>query len=388
MPTAYLDHAATTPLRPAARAAMDEVLDAGLGNPSGQHRWARAARRRLDDARDQVAEVLGVHPGEVVFTSGGTEADNLAVTGTVAAAGGVAMCLATDHHAVLEPVRAAGGRTVPVDHRTGLVDPDELGEVLAATPGVSLASMALANNELGVVQPVDEAVEVVRQRAPGAAVHLDAVAAAAWLDVAARAARADLVSVSGHKVGGPAGVGALVVRRDTALGPLLRGGSQERGRRAGTPSVAAVAGFAAALAASAAERDGQAARVTAQRDRLEAAILAAVPHAVASVDRGPGGPERVANIAHLSAWGVHREALLFRLDERGVAASAGSSCASGALEPSHVVEALGWPEGLREGPLRLSLGWSTTDVEVDHAAAEVIAALCDLRGTAPGGPGW
>lgn len=373
-------------MRPEAIAAMVEVLERVAGNPSGQHRWAREARRALDDARDRVADAIGARPSEVVFTSGGTEADNLAVTGTVAASGGRPLCLATDHHAVLDPVRAACGRAL--GHGGGArVDLERLAAALDAEPDTSLVSLAAVNNEVGVVQPVAEVAEVARRHRPYAALHVDAVAAAGWLDLAPIVAAADLVSLSGHKVGGPKGIGVLVVREGSTLAPILRGGPQERERRAGTPNVAGAVGLAVALERAAAERDEGAARVAAQRDRLRDGILAAVGDAaIESVSFGREGAERAAHIVHLSCWAVHREALLLRLDRDGVAASAGSSCASGVPQRSHVVEALGLPAGLDEGALRLSLGWCTTDAEIDHALAVVPKAIVDLRGTAPEGP--
>lgn len=372
-------------MRPEALSAMVDALQRVPGNPSGQHRWARDARRLLDDARDQIAQVVGCEPGEVVFTSGGTEADNLAIAGSVQAHGGVAsaLCVATDHHAVLDPVAAVGGVALPVE-RSGTLHPDVLAAALAEgaaeRPMPAVVSMALANNELGVEQPLAELAAVVREHAPDASVHVDAVAAAAWLDLAEVARDADLISLSGHKVGGPKGIGALIVRRGTPLHPVQLGGGQERERRGGTQNVAGAVAFAAALSATASGRADTVARVGALRDRLVAALLAASPQIVETVPAA-SGVARVANIAHLCLRGVHREALLFRLDEQGVAASAGSSCASGALEPSHVAVALDLPSDLRQGTLRLSLGWTTTEAEVDRAIAVVSRAVVDLQGT-------
>jgi cysteine desulfurase len=385
-PLAYLDHAASTPMRPEAVAAMVEVLEGPVGNPSGQHGWARAARRRLDDAREQIADAVGAHPAEVVFTSGGTEADNLAIAGTAGARGGRPTCMATDHHAALAPVRAAGGHVLDVAGRARLA-PSALEEALRARPGTSVVSFAGVNNELGVVQPAVELADAVRRGAPEAAVHVDAVAAAAWIDLAPIVASADLVSLSGHKVGGPLGVGALVVRAGAALSPVIVGGAQERERRGGTPNVAGAVGFAAGLAATVAGRERTAARVAAQRDRLRAAILGTVGDAAIETVAGEPDVELVANVVHLSCRDVHREALLFRLDAEGVAASAGSSCASGATQRSHVVDALGLPPGLADGALRLSLGWTTTDEEVALAGRVVAEAILALQGTATAGAG-
>jgi cysteine desulfurase len=379
--TAYLDHAASTPMRPEAVAAMVEVLEQVPGNPSGQHGWARAARRRLDDARELVADCVGADPGDIVFTSGGTEADNLAIAGTVRAAGGRPVCLVTDHQAAIAPVRAAGGELLDAGGRARC-SPEALAAALGAAPDASVLSFAAVNNEVGVVQPVAELAEAARSAVPGIAVHVDAVAAAAWQDLAPMVAAADLVSLSGHKVGGPKGIGVLVVRAGSSLAPLIAGGSQERERRGGTQNVAGAVGLAAALARTVAERDRTIARVGQLRERLWQTIVGQVGDGVVDTLRHTDGAvDAVANVLHLSCRDVHREALLFRLDAAGVAASSGSSCASGVAERSHVVEALGLPPGLADGALRLSLGWSTTDDEVDHASAVVAETIASLRST-------
>lgn len=380
MSGAYLDHAATTPMRPEARAAMEPLLGDVFGNPSGSHQWARRARRHLDDARDAVAEALGAHPSEVVFTSGGTEADNLAIFGVLGAVGGRALCSAVEHHAVLEPVLASGGATVAVDS-SGRIDLDALDVALrAAGPPVSVVSTMAANNEVGTVQDLGEVAAAVRHPSPATVLHTDAVAAAPWLDLVHCAAPAGLVSVSGHKVGGPKGIGALVVRRGTPIAPLLRGGGQEQERRSGTPDVAGAVGFAAALAATVRQRAETSIRVEGLRARLLAGLVAAVPDVVVTspldaVDRTPG-------TIHLCVPGVEREALLFLLDEAGVGASWGSSCASGATEASHVLAALGVAPDLAAGALRLSLGWCSTDADVDAALVAVPAAVARLRAAA------
>jgi cysteine desulfurase len=373
---AYLDHVASTPMRPEARAAMVDVLDRLPGNPSGQHHEARAARRALDDARDVVADFVGSEPGDVVFTSGGTEADNLAVSGVARATGGRPLCLATDHHAVINPTLAAGGRTVGVDV-SGVVDLDDLARALTESDAaaVALVSFALANNEVGTLQPVDDLVATVRRLAPDAAVHTDAVAAAAWTDLRASAVQADLLTLSGHKVGGPKGIGALVVRGGVEVEPLVRGGGQERERRPGTQDVAGAVAFAAALAATEADRAVRTSRTLGMRDTLIGALRAVDP----AIEVTGAGGSRVANIVHVCVPGVERESLLFRLDEEGIAASAGSSCASGALERSHVLEAMGVSEHLAEGALRISLGWSTSDGEIERALAVIPAVIRDLR---------
>jgi cysteine desulfurase len=396
----YLDHAATTPLRPEARAAMLPWLGERYGNPSGAHRVARAARRAVDEARDAVAEAVGCQPGEVVFTSGGTEADNLAVKGVHAARPGPVLCSAVEHEAVLGPVASVGGGTVAVDG-WGVVDLDALAGALG--PDTTLVSVMAANNEVGTVQPLAEVADVVRRRAPGAALHTDAVQAAPWLDLPALVAGADLVSLSSHKLGGPQGVGALAVRRGTPLQAQALGGGQEREVRSGTHNVAGIVGFAAALRAVAASRDETAARVRRMRDRLAGGLLAAIPGTVVTGEPGPlaagsrgdgpageaapkpgsrAGAGLLPGCLHLCLPGVESEALLFLLDEAGLCASAASACASGAQQASHVLAAMGVPAERSRGALRLSLGWTTTDADVDRALATVPAAVARLQAVA------
>lgn len=347
----YLDHAATTPVRPEVAEAMLPWLTGRFGNPSGGHAVARAARQAVEEARDELAEVLGCQARELVFTSGGTESDNLAVAGVE----GPVACSAVEHHAVLDAVRARGGTTIPVTPG-GVVD-------VGAVPGdVDLVSVMLVNNELGTVQPLAD----VARRATGL-VHTDAVQALPWLDVAEAARPAHLISVSAHKVGGPQGVGALVVREGVRLTPLLRGGGQERERRSGTQNVAGIVGFAAAVRACRASRPD----VAALRDRL-AAGLCALPGVRTTVDLAGTVP----GILSVLIDGVESEALLVLLDQAGVCASAASSCASGAMRASHVLDAIGAPAG---GVLRLSLGWTSTDADVDHALEVIPAAIAQLR---------
>jgi cysteine desulfurase len=359
---AYLDHAATTPLRPEAREAMLPWLGGRHGNPSGMHRPARSARQAIEEARDEVAALLGCLPGEIVFTSGGTEADNLAVHGREGT--GPVLCSAIEHHAVMAPVLAVGGTTVPVGPG-GVVD------VSAIPADARFVSVMLVNNEIGVVQPL----EAVRAAAPDAVIHTDAVQAVTWLDVAVAAAAADLVSISAHKFGGPQGVGALVVRAGTSVVPVLLGGGQERERRSGTQNVAGIMGMAAALRAGHAGRAATVARLAALRDRLADGLLAAVPDSIETGARA----SKVAGMCSLAFDGVDAEALLVLLDQQGISASAGASCASGALEPSHVLAALGIPPAVGRGSLRLSLGWDTEAAEVDHALTVVPTSVARLR---------
>jgi cysteine desulfurase len=373
-PRAYLDHAATTPLRPEALEVLVRVLTETYGNPSGAHLLARQARRVLEDARETMAAALGAQPGEVVFTGGGTEADNLAIFG--AGLGGVAVCTAVEHHAVLHPVEHRGGRIVGVDAR-GVVDLDALAAALG--DDVTLVSVMLANNESGVIQPLTEVRRIMRERAPRAVLHTDAVQAFPWLDVASLARDADLVTVSAHKFGGPKGVGALVVRRGVKVEPMLLGGGQERELRSGTQNVAGIAAMAAAAEVSVQTRAATVERVAKLRDHLADGLRALVPgtheSGVADHDRA----HKVAGSCHLCFEDIESEALLFLLERQGVFASAASSCASGAQEPSHVLAAMGVPRELAQGSLRLSLGWPSTDADVDLALEVVPACVAQLR---------
>ena len=373
---AYLDNAASGPLHPAAAAAMWPWLGERFGNPSGSHQVARAARAAVDDARDEIAALLGIEPGGVTFTSGGTESDNLAVLGVVGARPGPVVVSAIEHPAVLAAAEASGRevRVAPVT-AAGVLDLDALGPLLDAT--VSLVSVQLVNNETGAVQPLADAARLVRRRAPRALVHTDAVQAAAWMDLASAAAAADLVSISGHKLGGPQGVGALGARAGVpALRPVLHGGGQERELRSGTHNVAGIVGLGAAAAALARERAGTAERVAGLRDRLAAGLRRSVPGIVetcASVRRAPGH-------LHVRVPGVEGEVLVALLDEAGVCASSGAACASGATEPSPVLLAMGVPKEEAQSGLRLSLGAATTEEDVEHALRAVPAAVARLRG--------
>ncbi|MSO86256.1 MAG: aminotransferase class V-fold PLP-dependent enzyme [Acidimicrobiia bacterium] len=379
----YLDHAASTPARPEVIAALVPLLTEGYGNPSGAHALARAARAALDAARAELVAVVGGAPGDVVFTSGGTEADNLAVHGVLGTRGGVAVCSAIEHHAVLDPVRAAGGRVVPVDER-GVIDLDALADALDSS--VSLVSVMLVNNEVGTIQPLAEVAEVVRARAPGAVLHTDAAQALCWLDVRAHTEAADLVTIAAHKCGGPKGTGALLVRRGVVLEPMLRGGGQERDRRSGTQDVAGAVALAAAARASAADREALVARATIWRDGLVDTILAAIPGAVESAAVDGERSHLVAGIANLCLPAVDSEALLYLLEhDHRVLASAASSCASGAQEPSHVLAALGLDRSLAGGSLRLSMGWSTREADVAAATVGVLEAAPRLAAHARDG---
>ena len=380
----YLDHAAGSPARPETVAAMLPLLTEGFGNPSGGHALARQARVELDAARAGLAAVVGCRPGEIVFTSGGTEADDLAVRGVHDLQGGEVLCTAVEHSAVQQPVARAGGRTVPVDAR-GVVDLHGLAAALH--PGVSLVSVVLVGNEVGTIQPVDAIAAVVRDRAPGALLHTDASQALSWLDLREHAAAADLVTLASHKCGGPKGVGALVVRDGVRVQAQLVGGGQERDRRSGTQHVAGAVGFAVAAERAASEREALWHRAASWRARLVGAVLAGVEGAIDSaVPAGAGTDHLVPGIVHLCVPQVDSEALLFLLEhDHRVLAAAGSSCASGAQDPSHVLAALGIDRATARGAIRLSLGWSTSDADVAAATVGLPEAATRLRSHARDG---
>jgi cysteine desulfurase len=389
----YLDHAATTPLRPEVAAAMAEVHDAGagsgaLGNPTGSHPAAQRARRLLEEARDEVAAFLGRDPGEVVFTSGGTESANLAVLGPAEVdrqdrGEAVLLYSAVEHPAVREAARAAAKagldtRELPVDHH-GVIDPDALARTLSSR--VTSVAVMTANNETGVLQPLPDLIEAVRHRAPNAYVFTDAVQAAPFIDLAEVTAGADLVSLSAHKVGGPVGVGALAIAGRVVLEPRQYGGGQERERRSGTQDVAGAVGLATALRLAAAERATVGPRVAAQRNRLRDGLLHGVEGAYRTVpaDAAAAGVGVLPGHLHFCVPGVEREELLVALGAEGVCVSGGSSCASGALQPSHVLAAMGVAPELAAGAVRFSLGYGTTDDDIDRALAVVPAVVAALR---------
>ena len=368
----YLDHAATTPMRREAIEAMLPHLATGYANPSGSHRFARQARAALDEAREVISAVIGCAPGEVVFTAGGTEADNTAILGAVARHGGTAVCSAAEHHAVLHAVEHVGGRVLPTDE-LGRVDLDALA---AAVDGdVSVVSVMAVNNEVGTITDVGAAAAVVRRRSGAALVHTDAVQAVNWLDLRALTPHVDLLSLSAHKFAGPKGVGVLVVRNGAEVAPLLIGGGQERERRSGTQNVAGIVAMAAALRLADQEREAENIRIAALRDELVDRLLAELPDVRETVPRAA----KVAGSAHVCIRGIENEALLFLLDEGRVCASAASACAAGAMEPSHVRAAMGVTPEWAGGALRLTLGRTTTVEDTARAADIVIAAVRRIR---------
>jgi cysteine desulfurase len=378
----YLDYAATTPVYPEAMAAMQPFLAEAFANPSGGHAAARTAKNALEEAREHVATALAAAPSEIVFSGGGTEADNLAVKGAARAAreaglGDAVVTTAFEHKGVLaacDRLAREGFRVtrVPVDG-AGIVDLERLSEALDASTAV--VSVMLVNNEIGTVQPLDEVAGLVRDGAPRALLHTDAVQAVPWLDVADAAAVADLVSISAHKFGGPKGVGALVRRGDAQIQPLIEGGGQEWGLRSGTANVAGAVGLAAALRVTAERRSDEVARVRVLRDRLAGGLAERVPGCFFNGD----AVRKVAGNCHVGVPGIEAEALLVLLDERGVCAAAGSSCTSGATEPSHVLAAMGLSREDALASIRLSLGYASTDADVDTALDVIPRAVEQLR---------
>jgi cysteine desulfurase len=392
--SAYLDHAATTPMRPEAIAALTEELER-LGNPSSLHAAGRRARRVVEESREQLAEVFGARPSEVVFTSGGTEADNLAVKGLYWArqdgARRQVLTTSVEHHAVLDSVRwledtqGAEAIWLGVDADGG-VRPEALRHAISRAPGhVAMVSVMWANNEVGTVQPVAALAAVAHEY--GIPFHTDAVQAAAQLPVDFAASGADALSVSAHKLGGPVGVGALILARGVEPVPVLHGGGQERDVRSGTLDTPAIRAFAVAAASCAGHRAAEAARLTALRDDLIRQVLAAVPDATlngpppgavlnhvppdAVLNGAPPAPARLPGNAHFSFPGCEGDALLMLLDANGIACSTGSACTAGVAEPSHVLLAMGADDSRARGSLRFSLGHTSTQPDIDALAAVI-----------------
>lgn len=349
---AYLDYNATAPVRSAARAAVIAALDA-VGNPSSVHASGRAARRLVEDAREEVARLVNVAASAVVFTGGGSEANALALRGSGAAR---VIASAIEHDSVLR--NAPTSSLIPVN-RDGVVDLAALERLLGEpSGGRTLVSVMLANNETGVIQPVAEAAALARRH--GSLVHCDAVQAAGKIAIDFAALGVDMLTLSAHKLGGPQGVGALVLREGVELAPLVGGGGQERGRRAGTENVAGIAGFGAAATAARADLDsGEPDRIARLRDGLEAALP---PQAVI---HGAGRP-RLPNTSCIGLPGLSGETQVMALDLAGVAVSSGSACSSGKVRPSHVLAAMGCAPDEAQSAIRVSLGWASTAADVER----------------------
>jgi cysteine desulfurase len=372
----YLDHNATTPVDPRVLEAMLPFLQEAFGNPSSIHWFGQRARAAMDEARGRVAELIGASPAEIVFTGSGTEADNLALRGLAATAGdrrGIVHAT-IEHHAVVHTARALAEEGWPVQAARvgadGVVDLDDLRAKVDERTAV--VAVMLANNETGAIQPVAEIARLAHER--GALVHCDGVQAAGKIPLDVRALDVDTLALSAHKFYGPKGVGALYVKRGARLRPLLRGGSQERNRRAGTENVAGIAGLGAAAHVARTELATQGPRLGALRDRLEERLLG-----IPGARRNGEGP-RVPNTSNLSFEGVEAESLLMALDLMGIAVSTGAACAAGAVEPSHVLRAMGLPMDRVQGSLRFSLGRSNTEEQIDRAAEAVMGAVEKQRG--------
>jgi cysteine desulfurase len=362
----YLDHAATTPMRPEVWEAMAPFATDVFGNASGSHGVSRRAKNALEEARERSAAVIGAAPAEIVFTSGGTEADNLAIKGR-ASGGRAVVTTAIEHEAVIEAAEWCRRQGAPVTlvgvDRSGAVDPAEVASAVTDETGV--VSVMAANNETGVIQPVRRVVDAIAGRS---VVHTDAVQSFATVAVDVDDLGVDLMSLSGHKFGGPKGIGLLFVRQGVALEPVLHGGGQELGRRSGTSNVMGAVGLAVAMELAAADRARVTATVLAARDALVRTLTTA---GVAE----PTVDECLASHAHLRFPGVRNETLLVRLDRRGVAVSVGSACASGAATVSHVLSAMGIDADAARESLRFSFGWTSTVGDGEAAAGAVLSAL-------------
>jgi cysteine desulfurase len=379
----YLDHAATTPLRPEALEAMLPFLGGEFGNPSSPHSYGRRARHALDEAHERIAAQINAGPREIVLTSGGTEALNLAVKGAAwagKARGHRIVTSAVEHHAVLHALQQLekfGFEIVelPVD-RYGRVDPDHVAAAL--NERTIVVAIQLANNEVGTLQPVAAIAKVVREKGPKSCLFaVDAVAAAAWLPIDVETLGCDLLALAGHKLDGPKGVGALYLRKGTHILAQQQGGSQERFRRAGTEDVAGAVGMSVAFELAVLEREATVKRVRRLRDRLRAAVLAEEGVELTGHPR-----ERLPNLLSVVVGDADGAAIVVKLDLEGVAASVGSACTTGSTEPSHVLTAMGYPDDEARGSLRMSLGRTTTDAEIDAAVEIVPRVLADSRAAA------
>ncbi|HTY07613.1 MAG TPA: cysteine desulfurase NifS [Candidatus Edwardsbacteria bacterium] len=382
----YLDHNATTPVRPEVLEAMLPYLTSQFGNASSIHSFGREARTAVEQARLKLAAALGCEPAEVVFTGSGTEADNMALVGAAFALrerGNHIVTTRIEHHAVLHTVEylvkyhGCQASYVGVD-RQGLVDPDAVAR--AITDRTILVSVMHANNETGAVQPLEQIGRICRDK--GVPLHSDAVQTFGKLPTDVGALGLSLLSLSGHKIYAPKGVGALYVKKGTRLHPLVHGGAHERNRRAGTENVAGIVALAAAAELAARERDGENGRIGALRDRLWEGIRAAVP----GVHRNGHAGQCLAGTLNVSFDYIEGESILLSLDLKGIAASSGSACTSGSLEPSHVLLAMGMPVEQAHGSVRFSLGHGTTAEQIDRTVTALTEAVARLREMSPLAP--
>lgn len=380
--TVYMDHAATTPLRPESLEAMLPYLTTHYGNPSSVYSYGRDARKALDDAREEIAQVLGAEPREIIFTGGGSESDNLAIKGVAFAnqsKGNHIVTSAVEHHAVLDTCKYLEKlgfqvTVVPVDG-DGMVDPKAVEE--AITDKTILVSIMHANNEVGTIQPIKEIARIVREK--GVLFHTDAVQTVGHIPVNVHELGVDLLSFSGHKFYGPKGVGGLYVRQGVRIDPLIHGGAQERRRRAGTENVAGIVGMATALKLAAEEMEAEAVRLAKLRDRLIDGIVERIPDVRVNGHR----TQRLPNNVHVCFRYIEGESLLLNLDLQHVAASSGSACTSGSLDPSHVLLAMGLSHEIAHGSLRLTLGRDTTVEQVDYVLEILPGIVEKLRKMSP-----
>ena len=378
----YLDHNATTPIRPEVLVAMMPFLTGEYGNASSIHALGQNARGAVEQARVQVAKLVGAHETEIMFTSGGTESDNYAILGAAGAFAGKTKHVITsaiEHVAALDPCKALAKQGVdvtflPVD-RDGAVNPEDVRR--AIRPDTTLITIMLANNETGTIEPVEEIGRIAAEK--GIAFHTDAVQAAGKIPIDVEKLDVDLLSISAHKFCGPKGVGALYIRKGTSVAPLLYGGHSERDRRPGTEDVAAIAGMGKAAELALAGMSADSARVRTLRDRLEQGLLARIPNAWVNGARAP----RVPNTANLTFPFIEGESIVIALDLKGIACSTGAACSSGAVEPSHVLLALGLAPADARATLRLSLGHQTTEDEIDSALATIPPVIERLRELSP-----
>ncbi|MEO7803460.1 MAG: cysteine desulfurase family protein [Actinomycetota bacterium] len=385
----YFDYAATSPILDDVLEAMLPYLREGFGNPSSVYAVGRESKKGIEQAREQVADAIGANPSQVIFTAGGTEADNLALKGSAGKSeAGHIITTGIEHHAVLHSARwlESQGSTLTVLRVSGdgVVDLDALEAAL--TPRTRLVSIMLVNNELGSIQPVAEAVNLIREKSK-ALVHTDAVQGLGKMKVDVDDLGVDLASFSAHKLGGPKGTGALFVKRGTPLEPLFHGGGQERDLRSGTPNVAGIVGFGVAAQIAAKEVDEEAERLGKLRDDLQERLLTLIDGVTVNAAHAP----RIPGTLSVNIAGVEGESLLLMLDSNDIAASSGSACASGSLDPSHVLLAIGVPTALAHGSLRLSLGRATTTANIDHLLGclpKVVAKLRSIpaRPARPAGP--
>lgn len=379
----YLDHAATTPVREEVLEAMMPYFGPRFGNPSSMHRWGRDARTALDEARERVAHCIGASADEIVFTSGGTEADNFGVLGAWRARRNegrhAIVTTPIEHKAVLAAVHQAGREGAT--ERFVAMTPDGVVDRASFDASVggdtSIASVMWVNNEIGTIQPIAEL--AAQAKSVGALFHTDAVQAFGKVAIDVRQVPFDLLTISGHKIGAPKGVGAAFLRRGTAIEPLFHGGSQDRGRRPGTENVAMVVGFARAAELAVAEREEEWNRLERMRIRLETAILERVPDAVI---HGRGASARAPHVLNVSVPGTDSESMLMALDLRGIGCSAGSACQSGSITPSHVLTAIGVAPDLANAAIRMSIGCLTTDACIDRVAEVFPALVAKARGQA------